>query len=206
MYVESRSSIASRPGLLAAVIGVHLIIGYVLSVSMGVIKMPAFVQPAQVVFIPEPQEVIEEPEIQVQPDIEQAQVENLEPTVIPPDEVIVPPAETPMPPSENAIAATEAVAPPGPPSQELKTKSRVEPMYPPAARRAGEEGTVRLRILVDERGVPRDVQVAQGSGFTRLDQAAIEAVRKWRFAAATNGSQAITAWTQVSITFRLTNA
>ncbi|MBB6095727.1 protein TonB [Povalibacter uvarum] len=196
----------ARPGLLAAVIGVHLVIGYVLSVSMGVIKMPEFIQPAQVVFIPEQQEVIEEPEIEIKPDIEQTQVDNLEPSVIPPDEIIVPPAETPMPPSENAIAATEAVAPPGPPSQELKTKSRVEPIYPPAARRAGEEGTVRLRILVDERGAPREVQVAKGSGFARLDQAAIEAVRKWRFAAATNGSTAITAWTQVSITFKLTNA
>lgn len=206
MYVERRSSIASRPGLLAAVIGVHLVIGYVLSVSMGVIKMPQIMQPAQVVFIPEPQEVIEEPQIEVKPEIEQAQVENLEPTEIPPPEVIVPPAEVPMPPSENAIAAAEAVAPPAPPSQELKTKTRVEPAYPPASRRAGEEGTVRLRILVDERGVPRDVQVAQGSGFARLDQAAMEAVRKWRFAAATSGSQAITAWTQVSITFRLTNA
>jgi protein TonB len=206
MYVERRSNLTARPGLLVAVIGVHLIIGYILSVSMGVIKMPEFIQPAQVVFIPEQQEVIEEPEIQVKPDIEQAQVENLEPSVIPPEEVIVPPAETPMPPSANAIAATEAVAPPGPPSQELKTKSRVEPVYPPAARRAGEEGTVKLRILVDERGAPREVQVAQGSGFARLDQAAIEAVRKWRFAAATNGSTAITAWTQVAITFKLTNA
>jgi protein TonB len=206
MYVERRSNLMARPGLLAAVIGVHLVIGYVLSVSMGVIKMPEFIQPAQVVFIPEQEKVIEEPELQVKPDIEQTQVENLEPTVIPPEAVIVPPADTPMPPSENAIAATEAVAPPGPPAQELKTKSRVEPTYPPASRRAGEEGTVKLRILVDERGAPREVQVAQGSGFARLDQAAMDAVRKWRFAAATNGSTAITAWTHVSITFKLTNA
>jgi len=63
---------------------------------------------------------------------------------------------------------------------------------------------VKLRILVDERGMPRDVQLAQGSGFARLDQAAMDAVRKWRFAAATNGSQAVTAWTNVAVTFRLT--
>jgi periplasmic protein TonB len=206
MYVERRSTLMSRPGLLAAVVGVHLVIGYVLSVSMGVIKAPQFIEPAQVVFIPEAQEVIDEPEIQIKPDIEQTEpIDNLEPTVIP-DEVIAPPAETPIPASANAIAATEAVAPPGPPAQDLKTKSRVEPTYPPAARRAGEEGTVRLRILVDERGVPREVQVSKGSGFARLDQAAMDAVRKWRFAAATNGARAITAWTQVSITFKLTNA
>ncbi len=44
------------------------------------------------------------------------------------------------------------------------------------------------------------------SGFARLDQAAMEAVRKWRFVAATNGTNPISAWTQVAITFRLTSA
>ncbi len=202
MYAQPRSSLASRPGPLIAVIGIHVVIGYVLSVSMGVIEMPKFIEPAQVVFIPEPQQTVDEPEIQVKPEIEQLAVDNPEPTLIP-DEVIIPPADIPMPASENAVAATEATA--GPPAQDLKTKTRVEPTYPPAARRAGEEGTVRLRILVDERGTPRDIQIAQGSGFARLDQAAIDAVRKWRFVAASSGTQTIAAWTQVAITFRLTS-
>jgi hypothetical protein len=34
----------------------------------------------------------------------------------------------------------------------------------------------------------------------------MDAVRKWRFVAATNGNNAITVWTQVAITFRLTSA
>jgi protein TonB len=65
---------------------------------------------------------------------------------------------------------------------------------------------VRLKVLVDEKGRPRDVGVVTSSGFARLDQAAMEAVRKWRFVAATNGTSPISAWTQVAITFRLTNA
>ncbi|HMN43722.1 MAG TPA: TonB family protein [Povalibacter sp.] len=204
MYAEPRSSLLSRPGPLLAVVGIHVAIAYVLSVSMGVIDLPKFIEPAQVVFIPEPEQAVQEPEIQVKPEIDQLTVDNPEPTSIP-DEIIVPPAETPMPASENAVAATEApAAAAGPPAQDLRTKTRVEPTYPPAARRAGEEGTVRLRILVDERGIPRDIQIAQGSGFARLDQAAIDAVRKWRFIAANSGSQAISAWTQVAITFRLT--
>ena len=40
MYAERRSSLLSRPGPLVAVIGVHVVIAYVLSVSMGVIEMP----------------------------------------------------------------------------------------------------------------------------------------------------------------------
>lgn len=204
MYAEPRSALSSRPGPLAAVIGIHVIIAYVLSISMGVIEMPKFIEPAQVVFIPEAEQVVEEPEIQVRPEIDQQVVDTPEPMILP-DEVIVPPADTPMEPSQNAVAATEAPSTPvGAPAQELKTKTRVEPTYPPAARRAGEEGTVRLRILVDERGIPRDIQIAQGSGFARLDQAAIDAVRKWRFVAASSGSQTIMAWTQVAITFRLT--
>ena len=34
----------------------------------------------------------------------------------------------------------------------------------------------------------------------------MEAVRKWRFVAATDGTSKIQAWTQVAVTFRLTDA
>jgi protein TonB len=88
----------------------------------------------------------------------------------------------------------------------LKTTNRVEPVYPATSRRLGEEGTVRLRVLVDESGKPRDVNVMSGSGFSRLDAAAIDAVKRWRFVAATDGTKPITAWTQVAITFKLQNA
>ena len=39
-----------------------------------------------------------------------------------------------------------------------------------------------------------------------LDQAAVEAVRKWRFVAATDGTNKIQAYTQVAVTFKLTQA
>jgi periplasmic protein TonB len=195
-------SVLTRGGPLAAVIGIHVAIVYLLAVSMGVVEAPKFVQPIEAVFIPEPTQP--EPEMpQVKPDL----AELAEPTEQPPpeiqfDEVIVPPAETPMPAANNAVAATEAV---GHVAQELKTSTRVEPTYPPASRRAGEEGTVRLKVLVDESGRPKDIQVAQSSGFSRLDEAAKQAVRRWKFVAATDGSKALSVWTQVSITFRLTD-
>jgi protein TonB len=168
--------------------------------SMGIVPIPKMLDAAQVVFIPE-QEKIDQPEIKpVKPEVDIPQPEMVE-TPVPQIEV---PIETPVadaPPSETAPVATTAESAP---AQDLKVTTRSEPIYPAASRRAGEEGTVRLKILVDERGMPRDVQLAQTSGFARLDQAAMEAVRKWRFAAASNGSQAITAWTNVAVTFRLT--
>ena len=199
MYAERRSTF-SRPGPLIAVVVVHAMIAYLLSVSMGVVPMPKVLEAAQVVFIPE-QEQVTEPEIKpVKPEIDQQQVVDTPmPQVDVPPEIEAPPVDAA--PSETAPVAS---APTGAAAQNLKVTTRTEPIYPPASRRAGEEGTVKLRILVDERGMPRDVQLAQGSGFARLDQAAMDAVRKWRFAAATNGSQAVTAWTNVAVTFRLT--
>ena len=197
---HTSGSALRRGGPLAAVIGIHVAIIYLLAVSMGVVDVPKFVRPVEAIFIPEPTQP--EPETpQVKPDIAKV----AEPTEQPPpeiqfDEVIVPPADTAMPASNNAVAATEAV---GQVAQELKTSTRIEPTYPPASRRAGEEGTVRLKVLVDEAGRAKDVQVAQSSGFSRLDEAAKQAVRRWKFVAATDGTKAMSVWTQVSITFRL---
>jgi periplasmic protein TonB len=202
MYVEHRSSLLSRPGPLVAVIGVHVMIAYLLSISMGIVKVPKILEASNVIFIPEPEKAIPEPEIPVvKPEVDQQVIDSPMPDVIPP-EMEAPPAE--MPPSDTAPVASTPVAPVA--SAELKTRTRIDPTYPPSSRRAGEEGTVQLRILVDERGAPREVQVSKGSGFARLDQAAIDAVRKWRFIAAISGGQAVTAWTQVSVTFRLQNS
>lgn len=190
----------SRSGPAMAVIGIHILIIYGLAATMGVVKVPQFAAPLEAVFIPVETQSEPEPPV-VKPEIDQQVV----PTETPMpdlqfDEPVVAPVDSTAPPSENAIAATAA----GAVAQDLKTSNRVEPTYPPAARRAGEEGTVRLKVLVDEKGRPKDVAVATSSGFARLDEAAVAAVRKWRFVAATDGTNAISAWTQVAITFRLT--
>ena len=51
-------------------------------------------------------------------------------------------------------------------------------IYPVESRQAREEGTVVLRITVDSRGRPTNVAIIKGSGFPRLDRAAIEGA--WR--------------------------
>lgn len=202
MYAER--SIFSRGGPAMAVIGLHIILVYGLVVSVGLVEVPKVIAPITAVFVPTETEVEPEPEMKVEPEIAMdAPVTETLPEVDF-EEPIVPMAETPMPASETAIAATPASS--GAVAQELKTSQRVDPTYPPISRRLSEEGTVRLKVLVDERGRPREVQVAKSSGFARLDEAAMQAVRKWRFVAATNGANAVTAWTHVAVTFKLTNA
>ncbi len=78
-----------------------------------------------------------------------------------------------------------------------------KPAYPPASRRFGEEGKVLLRVRVSSEGRPEYVELKHTSGFPRLDQAAMDAVTRWRFVPARRGDEAIAAWVFVPITFNL---
>lgn len=59
--------------------------------------------------------------------------------------------------------------------------SVVPAKYPPGAKEAGEEGMVKLRVRVDDKGWTTDVKVLESSGFPRLDEAAQQAVSHWRY-------------------------
>ncbi len=77
------------------------------------------------------------------------------------------------------------------------------PNYPPLSRRLGEEGRVLLRVQVMQDGTPGSVELQTGSGSSRLDQAALEAVKKWRFTPAKRGEQTVTASVVVPISFSI---
>lgn len=78
-----------------------------------------------------------------------------------------------------------------------------KPEYSRSSRRAGEQGKVLLRVLVNELGLPDSVEIAKGSGFERLDESALEAVKKWRFVPAKRNNTAISAYVTVPIQFSL---
>lgn len=77
------------------------------------------------------------------------------------------------------------------------------PKYPPLAKRLGEEGKVLLRVLVSPDGLAKEVRVHASSGSSLLDESAIKAVRRWRFVPAKQGDNAVQAWVQVPIVFKL---
>lgn len=77
------------------------------------------------------------------------------------------------------------------------------PEYPRLARRMGEEGRVLLKVLVTEKGAANTVVIEKSSGFTRLDQSAIDAVKRWRFVPARKGNQALSAYVLVPVNFSL---
>lgn len=77
------------------------------------------------------------------------------------------------------------------------------PNYPSSSRRAGEEGRVMLRVLVSTNGNAETVELENSSGFERLDEAAINAVKKWRFIPAKRSNQAVSAYVLVPVKFSL---
>jgi TonB family protein len=63
------------------------------------------------------------------------------------------------------------------------------PSYPEESVRLHEEGAVDLRFDLLENGAVRDLEVERSSGHARLDTAALEAARTWRFNPTTGGAE-----------------
>jgi len=78
-----------------------------------------------------------------------------------------------------------------------------KPVYPNASRRLGERGVVLLRVLVTATGEPAKVDLKKTSGYARLDESALEAVRTWKFVPARLGEKPVEAWVVVPIEFSL---
>ncbi len=131
-----------------------------------------------------------------------------EPKPEPPAEA-APVAET-APPAAPAVQAAPSAAA-GPAEAAPVTAARFDadylhnpaPTYPALSRRMREEGRVLLRVLVSALGAPVRVELARSSSSSRLDEAAREAVGRWRFVPARRGEQAVEAWVQVPIVFNL---
>lgn len=123
-------------------------------------------------------------------------------------------AETPAPAAVAAPAAKE-IPPPAPvplaaavasvsdPRFDAAYLDNPAPVYPALSRRMGEEGRVTLRVYVEAGGRPNQVQIKTSSGSARLDQAAQEAVSRWKFIPARRGTEAVDAWVLIPIVFNL---
>jgi protein TonB len=80
------------------------------------------------------------------------------------------------------------------------------PEYPESARRQGREGRVLLRVLVDDQGRSKQVEINSSSGSDALDRAAAAAIQRWRFHPARHGDQPVESWLRIPIEFRLAEA
>lgn len=79
------------------------------------------------------------------------------------------------------------------------------PRYPAAARKAGWEGIVLVRVLVDIHGSAARISVRESSGYELLDATVVQSVKKWRFFPATQGGKPVASFHDVRVRFRLTD-
>lgn len=78
----------------------------------------------------------------------------------------------------------------------------LERSYPAALRSAGIEGSVILRVFIDEEGVVQSTDVTESSGYPSMDEAALESTARMRFSPAMNRDKPIAVWLALPIQFR----
>lgn len=111
-----------------------------------------------------------------------------------------PPVEAPVEPQKPAEPPPAPVLPPNADASELNNPA---PGYPDLSRRLGEKGTVTLEILVKANGTVGEVKIKESSGYKRLDKAAVNAIKRWRFVPASQAGTPIDYWYEIPFEFGL---
>jgi protein TonB len=80
---------------------------------------------------------------------------------------------------------------------------QIQPAYPATARQLRIQGTSLLRVYVAPDGHVTDVVVTKSAGHADMDQAAVAAVRQWRFEPGRRGEEPIGMWVVLPVEFRI---
>lgn len=128
------------------------------------------------------------------------------------------PGPQPAPPPVTAAPSVAPEAAPAPTPAPAPAPARIDlpvsdadylhnpkPAYPPTSRRLGEQGKVVVRVLIGVDGRAQDATVLASSGYDRLDRAALEAVRQWRYVPGKRGGVPEPMWVKVPIAFDLSD-
>jgi periplasmic protein TonB len=208
----------------AAVVGLHFS-----AVGFMVLKPSAETQELviptlQGILIPAPPaEIIQAPKLEKPPEPEKPQPRKIEPKpekpkkmtpkppskVAPSKEAITPEKSTvdeniPPPPVNIPSTKQETLAAPTvPPREDADNLNNPRPAYPHLSRRLREQGAVVLEVLILANGKVGEVRIKESSGFKRLDDTAIKAVKNWKYLPARRGGIAIDYWYLQPLEFSL---
>lgn len=205
---DIRRHAARRAALGIAVVLVH--IGVIIMIAFGApaLRRQPTEPPLLVAFLPAP------PRAAVPLTLPRPMLAVERPRMIPPPEFQVPTDRTEVVPAAVAGADEHRPDAPGPssdsgPGPSLRVMSTVaylhrpSPAYPRESRLAREEGLVILKVLIDETGHARDIDVYRSSGHPRLDREACAAVARALFKPYLDGGTARPAVAMVPIEFSL---
>ncbi len=169
--------------------------------SFGITETQAIDLPPEVE-IPPPPEVIARPAVPVVAHTALEEDITIAPTTFEQN-----PVETlPPPPMQSIVRLEERpVFTPYTVAPSLKDRERamriVRDKYPKILQDAGIGGTVVVWAFIDEKGVVRNCQVHTSCGNAALDEAAVGAVKEFRFQPALNYDKNVPVWVSIPITF-----
>ncbi|MEK9815818.1 MAG: energy transducer TonB [Limnobacter sp.] len=115
------------------------------------------------------------------------------------------PPAPPSAPVQQATPAPEAPAPVTPPRTDAAHLNNPAPQYPALSRRLGEQGRVMLDVYILPDGSVGEIKLNRSSGFPRLDNAALQAVKTWKYVPAKRGDKPIPFWYVQPVSFVLNN-
>lgn len=121
----------------------------------------------------------------------------------PPEEDTAPPPPPPPVTSPTAEENDSLGAPVTPPREDAHQLNNPRPAYPALSRRLREQGTVLLEILILPDGTVGEVKIKESSGFKRLDDTAMKAVKQWKYTPARRGQEPIAYWYLQPLEFSL---
>lgn len=231
-FAENENQSTKRLVGLGLVLFLHLVIAYILVTSLTTDFTKPVEKPVELQIIqdieppppPPPPKPEEKPpelpkmveKVAKMPDPPK-QVEKVTPVAKPtPTQPTKTSVATPAPvtaasPSPSPVAAPVAVAAPPAPAKPAGISRGVsegeagckEPGYPREQEMAGEEGTVRMRLLVDSSGKVIDAKVKKSSGVRELDKAATKAYSLCSFTPAMKDGVPQQDWYEIEYTFKI---
>ena len=206
--ITDRQNVASRAGVGAGILAAHLGLIVLLATS-GDIKTPTLVQSVAVTFLHEDDRPLDRPDFDkpVLTPIHQV----IQQLTVPPPEVVVPieptsatiAAAVATPPSPSPTVAASASGTAVPEMSDVAYLVQPAPRYPPESRRIREQGLVILRVLIDEGGHAKVIEVYRSIGHPRLDEAARSAVARAVFKPYMDGGVARESAAMVPVEFSL---
>jgi TonB family protein len=164
-----------------------------------VVQQPKFKPPEQkkveilkprTVKVPIPDPTPDEPE-----PVRQLDTSEEIPQVVPDDAIFGVPEAPPPPVEEGPIRVGGKI-------KEPKKLFEIKPIYPEIARKARIEGVVILECTIDKTGNVKDIKVLRGLPMG-LTEAAVNAVKQWRYEPSTLNGKPVEVLMTVTVTFRL---
>ncbi len=169
---------------------------------------------------PEPEPVIEKPpepaaKPKPKPEPKPKPKPKPQPKPQPPKEAPPKPVEAPTPPATPPSGTPQGESKPqaptqGPPPNQPEMVTSVaydgrgpQPVYPQSSRSQREEGRVMVLVVINTDGTIEKATVVQSSGYSRLDQAALDALRRVHFKPVKRNGVAITVQAKIPFDFNL---